>query len=234
MSDPGSQALVDAALGELLVHARVREQGLVSASDTSARVIAAVPALVPFGSNKYASVRVIVDWDHQIPSQFVLVRIYAAYSDHEARRLDTQIRAREQAIAAGNLFPEFDLPDYSDLDASETYVGVLRPGSDAFEEFRFFANWRKEVRTVIARNALTAVKQLEGYKEAYRARQNDALGSALVVGWAPPCLANSVHWAVEIWLVVDFDGQRGRARVFMVDSETMELTHEYLTDVHVA
>ena len=40
-------------------------------------------------------------------------------------------------------------------------------------------------------------------------------------------------WAVEIWLVVEFDGQVGKARVFMVDSESLEVTREYLTEVHV-
>jgi hypothetical protein len=55
-----------------------------------------------------------------------------------------------------------------------------------------------------------------------------------VVGWAPPCLAEAENWAVEVWLVVEFDGQSGRAMVFMVDNETMEVTREYMTEVHVA
>jgi hypothetical protein len=234
VSRDDQDSIVRSALQEMHVHTRIREQGLAPEGAAAEDLIAAVPALSPFGSNKYASVRAIIDWDHQLPSKFSLLRIYIAYSGHEARRLDTQIRAREQAIRGDNLYPEFDLPDYADLEASETYVGVIRPGSTSFEEFRFFASWRKEVRAPIARNAVAKVKQLELYKEAYRLRQNDALGSAIVVGWAPPCLANSDHWAVEIWLVVEFDGQRGRAQVFMIDSETLELTHNYQTDVHVA
>ena len=110
---------------------------------------------------------------------------------------------------------------------------MLRPDSHEFEEFRFFSDWRKEVRPPVARAALSAVKQLDSYQEAYRARQNDALGSAVVVGWVPPCLAQSKAWAVEIWLVVEFDGQVGKAKVFMVDSESLEVTREYLTEVHV-
>jgi hypothetical protein len=46
-------------------------------------------------------------------------------------------------------------------------------------------------------------------------------------------LAHSSAWAVEIWLVVEFDGQVGKAKVFMVDSESLEVTREYLTEVHV-
>ena len=38
---------------------------------------------------------------------------------------------------------------------------------------------------------------------------------------------------MEIWLVVEFDGQVGKAKVFMVDSESLAVTREYLTEVHV-
>jgi hypothetical protein len=225
--------LVAEAFGDLRVHVRLQEQQLAATPEFRKALHDAVPELVPYGSNQYAGVRAILDWDHQIPSEYMLLRIYTAYSRHEARLLDTQIRTREQGIANANVYPEFDLPDYGDLDASETYIAVLRPDSPEFEEFRFFSDWRKEVRPPVARAALSAVKQLDSYQAAYRARQNDALGSAVVVGWVPPCLARSSAWAIEIWLVVEFDGQVGKAQVFMVDSETLEVTREYTTEVHV-
>lgn len=229
--------LVADAFTDLRVHVRLQEQGIATGEGQGEafreRLHEAIPELSPYGSNQYAVVRAILDWDHQIPSDYMLLRIYTAYSRHEARLLDTQIRARDQAITADNVYPEFDLPDYGDLDASETYIAVLRPDSPEFEEFRFFSDWRKEVRPPVARAALSAVKQLESYQESYRARQNDALGSAVVVGWVPPCLAQSTAWAVEIWLVVEFDGQVGKAKVFMVDSESLAVTREYMTEVHV-
>lgn len=227
------EKLVAEAFTELRVHVRLEEQDIATSEAFRTQLLEAIPSLTPYGSNQYAMVRAILDWDHQIPSEYMLLRIYAAYSRHEARLLDTQIRAREQAISGDNLYPEFDLPDYGDLDASETYIAVLRPGNPEFEEFRFFSDWRKEVRPPVARAALTAVKQLESYQEALASRHNETLGSAVVVGWVPPCLAHASAWAVEIWLVVEFDGQVGRAKVFMVDSETLEVTREYLTEVHV-
>ncbi|MFO7565412.1 MAG: hypothetical protein R6X02_22415 [Enhygromyxa sp.] len=227
------EKLVADAFADLRVHVRLQEQGVASSAEFRKRLQESTPELIPYGSNQYAAVRAVLDWDHQIPSEYMLLRIYTAYSRHEARLLDTQIRAADQAISADNVYPEFDLPDYGDLDASETYIAVLRPDSPEFEEFRFFSDWRKEVRPPVARAALAAVKQLDSYQEAYRARQNDALGSAVVVGWVPPCLAHSSAWAVEIWLVVEFDGQVGKAKVFMVDSESLAVTREYLTEVHV-
>jgi hypothetical protein len=225
--------LVEDAFLNLRVHVRLQEQGVLPTEELRMKLLAAMPELVPYGSNQYAAVRAILDWDHQIPTDYMLLRIYTAYSRHESRLLDTQIRARDQMIASDNLYPEFDLPDYDNLDSSETYIAALRPGSTEFEEFRFFSDWRKEVRPPVARAALSAVKQLDSYLEAYRARQNDALGSAVVVGWVPPCLAHSTAWAVEIWLVVEFDGHVGKAKVFMVDSESLAVTREYLTEVHV-
>jgi hypothetical protein len=230
--DPPEKLVAD-AFADLRVHVRLQEQGIASSPAFRQQLHEATPGLVPYGSNQYAAVRAILDWDHQLPSEYMLLRIYTVYSRHEARLLDTQIRARDQSIALDNVYPEFDLLDYGDLDASETYIAVLRPESPEFEEFRFFSDWRKEVRPPVARAALAAVKQLDTYQQAYRARQNDALGSAVVVGWVPPCLAHSSAWAVEIWLVVEFDGQVGKAKVFMVDSESLEVTREYLTEVHV-
>jgi hypothetical protein len=230
--DPPSKLVAD-AFADLRVHVRLQDQDVAKTPAFRQALHDNVLELVPYGSNQYAAVRAILDWDHQLPSEYMLLRIYAAYSRHEARLLDTQIRARDQAIASDNVFPEFDLPDYGDLDASETYIAVLRPESPEFEEFRFFSDWRKEVRPPIARAALAAVKELDSYKDAYRERQNDALGSAVVVGWVPPCLAHSSAWALEIWLVIQFDGQVGKAKVFMVDSESLAVTREYITEVHV-
>ena len=238
MSDtpPDPEAMLDQAFAEVHVHVRLREQGYGADGAHAVRVRALrdlVPTLVPFGGNTYSAVRVLLDWDHQLPSQGVLLRVYAAYSGHEARRLDTQIRARDQIIESDNLYPEFDLPDYGELDASETYVGALLPALDKMEDFRFFANWRKEVRHQVAQRALASVRRLEQFKHAYRQRDNDALGGPVVVGWAPPSLGSCENWAVEIWLLTAFDGQGGQALVFMVDSGTQQVTRVYPTDVHL-
>ena len=111
--------LVENAFTDLRVHARLLEQDIARSDDFRVQLHKAVPTLTPYGSNQYAAVRAVLDWDHQLPSDYMLLRIYTAYSRHEARLLDTQIRARDQAIASDNVYPEFDLPDYGDLDASD-------------------------------------------------------------------------------------------------------------------
>ncbi len=140
-NEPPSE-LVRQAFADLRIHVRLMDQGVGADIDYAKQLHEVVPELAPFGSNQYAAVRAVLDWDHQIPSEYALLRIYVAYSKHEARLLDTQIRAREQAIAMDNVYPEFDLPDFGELDSSETYIGVLRPGGLEFEEFRFFSDWK--------------------------------------------------------------------------------------------
>ena len=60
------------------------------------------------------------------------------------------------------------------------------------------------------------------------------MAAYLVIGWAPPCLAHSENWAIEVWLLVDFDGHSGKAHVFMVDSKSKKVSREYFTEVHLS
>lgn len=199
-----------------------------------AKLAEALPGLQPFSSREYKFVRAVLDWDHQLPSQYLILRIYCAHTEADARTLRAQFDEREREIQRDNLFPEFDLPDYGELEAAETYVAGINPTTYEIEEFRFFADWRREMRNITSRAALAAAREQEGFRDAYESRQNDALGGAIVVGWAPPALAHSDSWAIEVWLVTGFDGSMGRARVFMVDAETQEVRREYDTDIHIA
>jgi len=126
------------------------------------------------------------------------------------------------------------VPDYGEIDASESYVAVLRAGTTKLEDFRFLSTWRKQVGGTMADLAVKTVTRSPNYQRVAAARRTDGLGGAVVIGWAPPCLANSENWAVEIWLLTEFDGQTGKARVFMVDPERKEVTREYDTDVQLA
>ncbi len=230
----GQTPVVEEALRTPLIHPRLIDQGITAESDLVRGLNQVIPPLRPFGGNRYESVRVILDWDHKIPVEIITVRIYACYSNIEQRRLETQVRGRQQTIDADNLYPEFDLPDFGELDASEAYAAAFRPGELVPAEMRFFSPWRRDVRPAIARAAVGAVKQLESYKNAYRRRNNESLGPAVAVGWAPPCVAQSDAWSIEVWLLTEFDGQSGRAMVFMVDGETFAVSREYFTEVHLA
>ncbi|MCA9707203.1 MAG: hypothetical protein KDK70_15225 [Myxococcales bacterium] len=228
-------ALVRKALREeLKVHVRIVDQGNAPTPAQLAKLADTLPDVFAFGDNAFLGVRAVLDWDHQIPSQYSLLRILACYRALDLERLDALIEDRDEEIAEGNLYPEFDVPDYGDIDGSESYVALLRPGSDEIEDFRFMSSWRKQVRPAVAEQAVTTVKHTPSYKRAAANRSGEGLGGPVVIGWAPPCLANTSRWAVEIWLLTEFDGHQGKARVFMVDLEDKAVTREFDTDVQLA
>jgi hypothetical protein len=223
-----------AVIDELKVHPRIGDQGHMPDAATRRALADALPQISAFGGKGFASVRAIMDWDHQLPSQYYLLRVLASYDDRDRERVDAVIEDRDEEIVETNLYPEFDLPDYGEIDASESYVAVLRAGTTQIEDFRFLSHWRKQVGGVIADQAIKTVTRNPNYQRAAAARRTDGLGGAVVIGWAPPCLANSENWAIEIWLLTEFDGHTGKARVFMVDPERKEVTREYDTDVQLA
>ncbi|MEM7160642.1 MAG: hypothetical protein AAF799_47840 [Myxococcota bacterium] len=219
---------------ELKAHVRLKDQGIVP-SDAELQTLAeSLPDLLAFGDNEFHGVRVVLDWDHQIPSQYSLLRIIACYDKAALERVDALLDDRDEEIGESNLYPEFDVPDYGDIDGNESYVALLRPGSHDIEDFRFMSGWRKQVRPVAADLAVKTVTTTTSYQRAAASRSGEGLGGPVVIGWAPPCLANTATWAVEVWLLTEFDGHQGKARVFMVDLEGKAITREFDTDVQLA
>jgi hypothetical protein len=234
MSKHDDPALVRTALLQRLkVHTRVAQQGLGPTPDVRKKLAASLPDILAFGDRRYAAAHVVLDWDHRLPSEALLLRLYLSYTDREAADVENALKARDREIDSGNLYPEFDVPDYGEIDASETYVGLVRPKGQEVEELRFFSDWRKSVQQPVVRDVLAAVRGHAGYERSMRERSHDNLGPPVVIGWTPPCLANSKHWAVEVWLLVDFDGHMGRAHVFMVDSKLRNVTREFFTEVQI-
>lgn len=224
----------DAIRNELKVHVRIQDQGHAPDARARERLAVSIPDLVAFDDKTFESVRVVLDWDHQIPSQFILMRILACYDARTRERVDGMLAERDEEIAEMNLYPEFDVADYGEIEGSETYVAVLRPGSIDFEDFRFLSAWRKNVTPKVADVAVRIVRTHDGYKRAAAARRTDGLGGPVVIGWAPPCLAHAERWGVEIWLLTEFDGHTGKARVFMIDMQNETVTREFETDVQLA
>lgn len=224
----------NALLEHLKVHVRIQDQGHDPDDDGRKLLAERLPDISAFGDHRFAAVHVMLDWDHQIPSQFMLLRILGSYHQDAARKIDAVLAERDEEIEENNLYPEFDVPDYGEIEGSETYVAVMRPGDTDFEDFRFLSTWRKQVAPAIADAAVKIVRDDEGYQNAAAARKTQGLGGPVVIGWAPPFLADTDNWAIEIWLLTEFDGHSGKARVFMVDTQAAAVTKEFDTDVQLA
>jgi hypothetical protein len=221
-------------LEHLQVHVRIADQNNDPDAETRRELIDALPDLSAFSDKRYHGVRAVLDWDHQIPSTFGLLRIMCCYDARELERVDAVLADRNGEIGETNLYPEFDVPDYAEIEASENYVALLRPGSTKIEDFRFMSHWRKQVSTKVADSAVDHVRRTDSYKKVVKSRATEGLGGPVVIGWAPPCLANADRWAIEVWVLTEFDGQSGKARVFMVDVDGGEVTREFETDVQLA
>ena len=79
---------------EVLVHPRIGQQGLFPGQPSRARLLSSLPPLRPF-RRAYHTAIVVVDWDHRLPSQQLLTRIYGYYDadslDHGQVTLDARL-----------------------------------------------------------------------------------------------------------------------------------------------
>lgn len=227
------------ALSEARLHPRIAQQPLWPEGKTQDVLDDLSPLLVAFPGRNYAGVRVVVDWDHRLPSKGLSVRTYASYTQEGLEKLDEQLVQHGEKISRENLYPEFDLPDYNSITADEVYVQSvdIDPASGSLEakDVRFYSDWRRRVEPAVAKRVQSALEQTESFQRAASNRQEgNQFSSAILVGWTPPCAARSKHWAVELWLVTHFQGRFGKARVFMVDSENLSLSHSFDTEIQLA
>lgn len=231
----GPDLLRDAFGPHLHVHVRLRDQDLVPGGAALTRLARSMPPLIPFGDASYHAIVAVLDWDHRIPSELMVLRLLACYSAEDLRSVREQLAAQERRIAEANLYPEFDVPDYGVVDANEVYAAAVEVDEEAPQGMRLLSPWRKDVPAKVGRRALAALQQSESFRIADRGRpKRRALGGPMLVGWAPPLASDGRTWTVEVWLVTDFDGQMGTARVFLVDPNAGAIVREYDTTVQVA
>ena len=77
MSKHDDPALVRTALLQRLkVHTRVAQQGLGPTPDVRKKLAASLPDIFAFGDRRYAAAHVVLDWDHRLPSEALLLRLY--------------------------------------------------------------------------------------------------------------------------------------------------------------
>lgn len=229
-----SQALPDA-----LLHPRISQQSLWPEERTNTLLAELSPTLVAFPGRQYEGVRIVVDWDHRLPSQTVSIRTYACYTQERLMQLDEEIAQLREKIKKDNLYPEFDLPDFNSISADEVYVQSIQiaPETGALEpeDVRFYSDWRRKVDPEVSQRVQKALEETESFQRASSNRQEDSqFAQAILVGWTPPCAARSENWALELWLVTHFQGRFGKARVFMVDTENLALSHSFDTEIQLA
>ncbi len=202
---------------EVRLHPRVAYQGLFAGSDHAAQLAAALPALPAF-RQAYAGAIAIIDWDHRLPSQQLVLRVLGYYSQDTLDAGQEAFDDRVEQIAERDRFPEFDVPDFDGLPADEAYEVEL--GADgSLGKSRLTSAWRRTIGTRDAAAAVSLVAQSDEYKQlaAGGPSRPSYLGDLEAVSWTPPCESDHARWTLDVWYLLAFDGRVGSGRSFLVD-----------------
>lgn len=210
--------LREEARREMRRHPRVVFQGLFEDPSERERLAAGVPRFVPFKGEGYAAALWVVDWDHRLPSRELVLRLYAFYTEEAMRIGLRSLDERQAQIAREDLFPEFDVSDFSGLLADEAYEAEL-PLSGEPKKFRLVSEWRRDVDPKLGRRAEEIVRASSAFTELssqVRARP-PGLGDLEAAEWAPPSESGHGRWGIDVWYLRSFNGMVGEGTAFLVD-----------------
>jgi hypothetical protein len=216
--------LVRAAVVEnLRFHPRVVQQALAQDAAARERLATMLPKLVPFRGRSVAKAVAILDWDHRLPSRTLTLRLHLLYDNAGAERFEKSHAARAAEIAKKDLFPEFDVPDYSDLAGDESYDADLTLEL-VVDAMRLTSPWRREVDPDLATAAVRAVRASAAFARAKSSTPTRPphLGDLEAVAWMPPCESGQPRWTIDVWWLTAFDGRVGKGWSFLVDTEPVE------------
>ena len=166
----------------------------------------------------------IVDWDHRLPSQNLILRVYGYYSDDTLEAGYEAFDDRLEQIAERDKYPEFDVPDFDGLAADEAYeieLSPTRPDRALPADLRV-APHRRVARCA---TAVALVQTCDEYQKlvASSPSRPTYLGDLEAVSWTPPCESDHARWTLDVWYLLAFDGRIGSGRSFLADLETKQI-----------
>lgn len=202
---------------ELRVHPRVAYQGLFGDDDAAALIAADLPPLPPFREDFYGAIAV-VDWDHRLPSQALALRIYAYYDEVSLAAGHEAYDDRLEEIGARDKYPEFDVPDFDNIGANESYEIELSPDGQ-IGRCRLTSAWRRNIDPHDGAHAVHIASESKEYAQLLRniTDRPSRLGELEAVSWTPPCESQHTRWTLDVWYLLAFDGRVGTGRSFLVD-----------------
>jgi hypothetical protein len=210
-------APVKQVLKTVRLHPRVAYQGYFGADGERARIIAALPNLVPFRESYHAAIAV-VDWDHRLPSKVLTLRLYLYYDEWTYAEGEAAFDQRLEEIGLRDRFPEFDVPDFGELPADEVYEAEVQPDG-AIGTWRLTSPWRREIAAAEGNAAVTVARSSAEFAKIAAAALDRPrhLGDLEAVSWTPPCESGHPRWTLDVWYLLAFDGRVGSGRSLLVD-----------------
>jgi hypothetical protein len=208
---------VKTVLKTLRLHPRVAYQGFYATDDDRDKIIANLPTLVPFRHNYHAAIA-IVDWDHRLPSKAITLRLYLYYDEWTFAEGESAYDQRLEDIGARDRFPEFDVPDFSELPGDEIYEAEIQHDGTT-GSFRLTSPWRREVSAGEGQAAVSVARKSPEFEKISSAALDRPrhLGDLEAVSWTPPCESGHARWTLDVWYLLAFDGRVGSGRSLLVD-----------------
>ncbi len=206
-------ALISKSRKNLVIHPRLAYQDLPGFDVETA--LAAFPNFAPFPGKEYHQLAVILDWDHRLPSRKLFARVLGFHTAESYSIAQREIQARRQEIAPRNEFPEFDVHDFEDIPADESYQLHLNLEGEC-RKVEFLSLWKTAFQDLERSRVLQVLEQDASYLEVLATRKQSC-GPARVVMWVPPCVSGQVSWTVDVRVLTFCDGPSFWGRFFLVD-----------------
>lgn len=217
------ELLHQAVVEHLRVHPRLTQQHLGEDRKLRLHLATSLPAIVPFRGRSLEHIVALLDWDHRLPSHNMVLQLHAFYDADAVGDFEAAMASRLAEIERRNLYPEFDVPDFEELPADESYAAVMAVERPAVESLRLVSSWRRTLDAELSERAVAAVKESSDFAEV---RENTPrpgfLGDLEAVAWTPPCESSHDAWTIDVWWLISFDGRMGRGWSFLVDLDAAE------------
>ncbi len=205
---------------ELKRHTRVIHQKLFEDTAQYGKLAEGLPEFLPFLGTEYAAAIWIMDWDHRLPSKELVLRLFAYYTTQAKEAGLRALEERQAGIAAKDLFPEFDVPDFEGLPADEAYETEV-PQEGEVRKFRLVSEWRREVDPKFGKVAEEVARESAGFRELLSQMHTrpPGLGDVEAAEWVSPSESGHSRWGVDVWCLRSFNGMVGEGTAFLVDLE---------------
>lgn len=209
--------LRDLVLSDIRLHPRVAYQGLMADRAVLESICKALPPLTYFRT-QYHGALAVVDWDHRLPSDALVLRIFGYYDETTFDAGQEAYDDRLEEIGRVDKYPEFDVPDFDHLAADEAYEVELSLEGDVGAT-RLTSAWRREIGRKDSKVAVDVSRKSEEFKLLKKEVKDRPpfLGDLEAVSWTPPCESQHMRWTIDVWYLLNFDGRIGTGRSFLID-----------------
>lgn len=182
------------------------------------QLVDSLPDIVPFEGRKFDRFVALLDWDHYLPSRNFVLHLHGFYDEHGLADFEAAFAARLAEIKQRDLYPEFDVRDFAELPADESYTSVVAAQRPVVESLSFVSPWRRTVAADASKIAVDLVRKSPEFLDVYdEDRHPNFLGDLEAAAWVPPCESKHDAWTVDVWWLTSFDGRTGRGWSFLVD-----------------